>query len=113
MNCSAGKINTIYHEPPRVNGLSTPPIGCVLDLPGLPGNGSYSYDRSPYGNHGTIIGAVWKRLPSGLWCLDFDGLDDNVNCGNASAFDITGSFSAWIWLYRDVGGFFSARSSVP
>jgi len=71
-----GWMNKIGHSP--AIGLSTPPIGCVLYLPGVPGGGNKIYDRSPYGNIGTITGAVWKRLPSGLWYLDFDGSDDYV-----------------------------------
>jgi len=63
--------------------VSNPPqLGCVLSLPGLPGGGSKTYDRGPYGNIGAITGATWARLPSGLWCLSFDGNDDYVNCGS-------------------------------
>ena len=81
------------------NPISNPPdVGCVLYLPGLPGGGSSIYDRSPYGNTGTITGATWKRLPSGLWCLDLDGADDYVNCGNGKSFDITGSVTLEAWV---------------
>jgi len=34
------------------------------------------FDRSPFGNHGTIYGAVWQTLPSGKSALSFDGVDD-------------------------------------
>lgn len=61
--------------------FSPPELGCVLYLPGPSGGGSKIYDRSPYGNHGTITGAIWKRLPSGLWYLDYDGSDDYTDCG--------------------------------
>ena len=56
--------------------LNPPELGCVLSLSRFPGGGSKIHDRSPYGNHGTITGATWVRLPSGLWCLSFDGSDD-------------------------------------
>ena len=59
--------------------FSPPELGCVLYLPGLPGGDSKIHDRSSYGNIGTITGATWVRLPSGLWCLSFDGSDDYVN----------------------------------
>lgn len=78
--------------------LEPPPLGCVLYLPGLPGGASKTYDRSPYGNVGTITGATWTRLPRGLWCLDFDGVDDYI------AIPQTASMSGWtagtigIWL---------------
>ncbi len=71
--------------------VSNPPsLGCVLCLPGLPGGGNRIHDRSPYGNTGTITGAIWKRLPSGLWYLSFDGNDDYVDCGNDASLQITG-----------------------
>ncbi len=61
--------------------FAPPPLGTVLSLTGLPGGGNKVYDSSPYGNNGTITGATWKRLPSGLWCLYFDGNDDFVATG--------------------------------
>jgi hypothetical protein len=36
------------------------------------------YSTSPAGNNGTITGATWSRLPSGLWVLNMDGSDDIV-----------------------------------
>ena len=99
MNWSVAKIGTIYQKPAQAIGLSTPPIGCVLDLPGLPGGGNKIYDRSPYGNIGTITGATWK-FQNGLWVLSFDGTDDIVNCGNNSSLDCS-SVSLEAWIYPD------------
>ena len=80
------------------NYLRRVPPDSVLYLPGLEGGGAVTKDYSGYANDGTIIGATWVRLPSGLWTLNFDGLDDNVNCGNASSFDFsTGGFSIEFW----------------
>ena len=70
--------------------FNPPQLCCVLCLPGLPGAGSKIYDRSPYGNVGTIVGANWVRLPGGLWCLNFDGADDHVDFGTTPSLDITG-----------------------
>lgn len=56
-----------------------PPSSCVLYLEGQ--QDAYSAtikDLSGNNNHGTIYGATWTRLPSGLWGLDFDGSDDKV-----------------------------------
>ena len=78
--------------------FNPPELGCVLFLPGLPGGGNKIYDQSPYGNIATITGAVWKRLPSGLWCLSFDGTDDYVDCGTDASLAITGSFSIEVWF---------------
>ena len=55
-----------------------PTLGTNLALPGLPGGGNKIQDRSFCANPGTITGAVWRRLPSGLWYLGFDGNDDVV-----------------------------------
>jgi len=78
--------------------FNPPELGCVLSLPEFPGGGSRIYDRSPYGNIGTITGAGWQRLPGGLWCLSFDGTDDYVNCGNKSSLDITGAITLETWV---------------
>ncbi len=75
-----------------------PELGCVLSLPELPGGSGKVYDRSPYGNIGTITGATWKRLPGGLWCLSFDGSDDYVNCGNNASFNITDAITLLAWV---------------
>lgn len=82
--------------------FSPPDLGCSLYLTGLPGGGSKIHDRSPYGNHGTVTGATWKRLPSGLWCLSFDGTDDLVTVPHTSELDIaTGSFTFKCWVWGD------------
>jgi len=77
--------------------FNPPELGCGLYLPGLPGSGSKIYDRSPYGNNGTITGATWTRLPGGLWCLSFDGTDDYVNCGNAASLHTSANLSIEMW----------------
>ncbi len=83
----------------EVNKLvfSPPDPGCVLYPSGLPGGSSKIYDRSPYGNHGTITGATWKRLPSGLWYLDFDGSDDKIACGSNSSL-LPDAFTVLAWV---------------
>jgi len=87
--------------------FSPPEAGCVLYLPGLPGSGSKVYDRSPYGNIGTIYGATWKKLPSGLWCLSFDNVDDYINCGtNASLTSAKGTIA--LWAKRNASGQYTA-----
>ena len=83
--------------------FSPPQLGCGLYLPGLPGGGSKIYDRSPYGNHGAITGAVWKRLPSGLWYLDFDGTDDEIQVTeHASLKPATDSWTIKLWFNTSV-----------
>jgi len=79
--------------------LRKAPNGSVLYYPGIEPDNTKIYDHSDYGNHGTITGATWVRLPSGLWVLNFDGTDDYVNCGNAASlnFGIT-DFSVRFWF---------------
>ncbi len=93
-------INSEMVHGVTINGYDYPPCpsGAVLHMPGLPGQGATIWDRSRGGNHGTIIGATWRRLPSGLWYLHFDG-DDNINCGSDASLDLgTGPFSIWLWV---------------
>ena len=78
--------------------FNPPELGCVLFLPGLPWSSSKIHDRSPYGNHGTITGATWKRLPSGLWYLSFDGIDDYVSLGTSASLNLVDDFTMMAWL---------------
>lgn len=88
-----------YHESSSPRSDRSLVLDLALPLY-YPGSLSSIYDRAPYGNHGTIYGAVWTRLPSGLWVLDFDGSDDYVNCGAgasmANIFDGGGTVISWI-----------------
>jgi hypothetical protein len=78
-----------------------PGAGCVLFLPGLPGGGGFTHDRTAHGNQGTITGAVWTRLESGIFCLTFDGVDDIVRCPDCDCLDITDNISIIAWVKRN------------
>lgn len=72
----------------------------VLDLgsPKFTPNKTYWFDKSRYCNHGTITGALWKQLPSGIWYSTFDG-DDNVNCGTGTTLNMsTLDFTMLVWF---------------
>ena len=91
--------------PLRTKGLrrslifDPPDIGCVLRMSGRPQGGPVIFDDSPYGNHGTIVGATPVRLPSGLWVLNYDG-DDYVDCGAFTQGRFTSeNFSIGLWFY--------------
>lgn len=71
-----------------------------LWLPMQEGSGNTVYDRSGHGNNGTITGATWTRLPSGLWCLSFGGDDDLVTVANAPSL-VSNNFSVELWFNPD------------
>jgi len=81
------------------NLLFSPPVsGTTLRLPGLPGGSNVAHDRSSRGNRGVLTGAIWQRLPTGLWYLWFDGVDDGVNCGNHPSLDVTDKLTVKLWV---------------
>lgn len=84
--------------------FNPPEPSCVICLPGLPGGGSKVYDRSAYGNHGTVTGATWVKLPSGLWCLSFDGVDDYVNVDDGTELKPASLITLKTWLYKTGDG---------
>ncbi len=69
----------------------------VLDLgsPKYSPNKTYWFDRSRYRNHGTITGATWVQLPSGVWVLSFDG-NDYISLGNNLNFATSFTLEGWI-----------------
>jgi len=77
-------------------------LDAALYFPGYPYTGSTINDRagSSPANNGTILGATWTRLSSGLWVLDFDGTDDIITVTDAASiqniFAVGGSVKAWI-----------------
>ena len=81
------------------NLLFAPPaLGTALSLTGLPGGSSKIQDRSSYGSIGTITGASWVKLPSGLWCLHFDGVDDHVEITHHSSLAIVDRITIKFWV---------------
>jgi len=62
------------------------------------GQGSVLGDSSGKGNQGKIDGAKWVRSGDG-YALEFDGLDDFVDCGNDSSLDIRGPLTLAAWIY--------------
>ncbi len=80
-----------------LDALNTPlsDEGLVLYLPFDENTGTTAYDKSFYGNNGTFKGAgepAWSegRKNTGV---DFDGVDDYVDCSNPASLNITGSLT--------------------
>lgn len=89
-----GKIKFIINPSIITNGL-------ILNLDAgntfsYSGSGTLWNDLSKYGNDGTLINSPSFNSANG-GSIVFDGLDDYVNCGNASSLQITvGTISVWV-----------------
>ena len=60
------------------------------------GSGEILRDRSGRGNHGRISGCRWIRN-GGSYALEFDGIDDYVDCGNDSSLDLRKQLTIMAW----------------
>ena len=62
------------------------------------GQGALLRDSSGNGNHGKISGAKWVRNGK-AHALEFDGVDDFVDCGAGASLDLRehASMVAWVW----------------
>jgi len=61
------------------------------------GSGSVINDKSGNGNNGTISGATWVQGKHGT-ALSFDGVDDYVDCGNASILSAPKELTVGAWF---------------
>lgn len=61
------------------------------------GSGDTIYDATQNNNDGTIYGAAWVDGRYGK-ALSFDGVDDYVDCGNDTIFDITDEITLEAWV---------------
>jgi prepilin-type N-terminal cleavage/methylation domain-containing protein len=73
------------------------------------GTGTVANDISGWGNNGTLVNSpTWRcattdpsYTPSGQGCsLEFDGIDDYINCGTSTAFAMRGgnhTLEAWVY----------------
>lgn len=74
----------------------------VLDIPFLEGSGSKVEDRSIHKNNGTISDGTWKAQGIRGPCLELDGSDDYVDCGNDTTLDVgIGDFTFGAWIKAD------------
>jgi hypothetical protein len=61
------------------------------------GTGTIARDISGSKNDGTIYGAKWTRMKKG-YALEFDGVDDYVDCGKGESLNITGELTIMAWV---------------
>ena len=83
-------------EPRREYICST---GLVLHLPLYDMDGGIFKTKDSYGHQATVNGALWR-----LGGRYFDGVDDKIDCGNASPLDITGNITVEVWFKQETGG---------
>ena len=89
------------------------PDSAVLVLDFDEGSGSYTYDKSPYGNNGTLYsGASICSNPPTSGCpkwtqgkygsaLEFDGSNDYVSVPHDKSINITGDYAVELWVKRN------------
>ena len=67
------------------------------------GAGINIHDESGYGNHGTFYGNPTPVFPDGVYsgtkALQFDGVDDYVDCDNDPSLNITDAITIEAWIY--------------
>ena len=67
------------------------------------GAGINIHDESGYGNHGTFYGNPTPVFPDGVYsgtkALQFDGVDDYVDCDNDPSLNITDALTIEAWIY--------------
>jgi len=67
------------------------------------GSGTTATDSSEYENNGTINGATWTTGKLGS-ALNFDGVDDYIDCGHDASLDITDKITIMLWVKSAVAG---------
>jgi len=78
--------------------LATPPAKLVAHWKFDEGSGATATDATGNGSNGTLQGGpTWSTGKVGAWALSFDGVDDVVNLGAASARDVTNNFTVAFW----------------
>jgi hypothetical protein len=76
---------------------------CLLNIPMFEGVGAVSVKDDAGPHHPMLLthAPTWTQLPSGLWVLAIDGVNDYASCLAASSTDlnfIAGDFSGALWV---------------
>jgi hypothetical protein len=90
-----GSVNSMQIAEVELLGVPSPLVGhWTFD----DGAGTVALDSSGYGNDGILMGdPQWAAGIIG-GALDFDGVDDYVDCSNNTIFSITDAFSLSVWI---------------
>ena len=73
------------------------PDGLVAQWQLDEGKGTAVHDSSSNGNDGTIHGATWVQIGNG-YALQFDGVNDYVDCGDDPSLNIGGEVTLQTWI---------------
>ena len=85
----------------------------MLDLPMQEGVGTTVYDKSRYGNNGTLTnGPTWKKLPSGIWVVVCDGDDDFITLPSTWQPTRASGFAIELWWKPNAGWAENAASKL-
>lgn len=82
-------------------------VGQVLNILMHEGAGAVAQDYSGYRNHGAIARPEWVDGEWG-WAVNFNGVNDIINCGSNLSLDNIAEFTFLSWLYP-IGAVSSAR----
>ena len=72
-------------------------------------NSTLVLDQSTYGNNGTISGATISSAGKFGKGLSFDGINDQINSGNASSLNITDEITIEAWIKSGSEGYILAK----
>ena len=107
-NISEAQVQELYTNPEQILPTGVSASNLKLNLPMQEGSGSYVYDGSGNGNHGTITGATWatpaqygyqSSLVRSNTPMIFDYVNDYVDCGTLSdAFKNVANMSVSVWV---------------
>jgi len=84
-------MKQVIYKLPAPNGFISDP-SLVLYLPLYQLDGTAFTSKDAYGHLCTVNGALWR--PGGR---HFDGLDDEIGCGNGSSMQIGGAITIELW----------------
>ena len=93
-----------YQQKPPMGWPLDPDSGLIPDagfwyMP--EGSGNKVFDLSGNGNDGTFVNdPAWSSDSLGP-AVDFDGGDDDINCGNKNSIRLVNNFSVFVWVNLD------------
>ena len=69
----------------------------LLAVPFYEAIGGIVHDVSKYSNAGTLNNCTWTQLPSGIWCLSMNGVNDWLDFGNPAILQVLNEYTILFW----------------